>query len=178
LRRPELHAHVEVTHSRPVDARKPTTAKVKHLPAMRTRRNRHRHGRGDRRRRHIATENERGVRNQRLGVEIFAVPREALIALHVEHYDPDAARAAARSGVTHTAKCHVLAGGHTGRDLHLHFAIPANPPLTAAVVAGSGNSNALSSARGAWRHAHELTEERPLRAPHLAGATAGLTTLR
>ena len=56
--------------------------------------------------------------------------------------------------------------------------IAAQPPLATALLARCGDDVALTRARRARRDAHELSEERPLCATHLARATTGVAALR
>ena len=83
-----------------------------------------------------------------------------------------AARAAPRADVAAAAQRHVLAGGDASGDPDLDRAVDSDPPVTPALLARRGHDRSFAAARRARRHTHELAEERPLRAAHLAAATA------
>src|SRR5690606_21671357 len=121
---------------------------------------------------------QRGVRHQHLGVQVLAVTLEPFVFLHLEHHYNVPTRAAARAGVPHPAKRHVLTRGYSGRYLDGNLAIPTDPALAPALTARARDPCSLPGTGRARRNAHELAEEGTLGATLLTAAAARATPLR
>src|SRR6476646_6382748 len=172
IRRPELHADVEVARTAGVHARQAAAADVKDLAALRSRRSFERRARRHRGHDDVRSEDELSVRNENLGVELLAVTLEARIVGDLEDDVNVATRPATLTRVTYPTQRHVLASRDARRNVDRDLALLAQAALAPTLLARGLNRRPLALARRAWRNGHELSEERTLRAPHLAASVA------
>ena len=113
----------------------------------------HRHRRVARNRRNaqLGAKHELRVRDEHLGVEIFAVALEARIVGDLEQHVNVAARPASRSRVADAAQRHVLARRYARRNLDRDLALAAQSSFATTFLARRLNDASFAVTGGARR---------------------------